>query len=222
MHLLLSIALAALVAFASTVAAAATLNLFGGSATWKSDGWSILNDRPNGGHSEGKLSLSPDSTALIFSGSLDLAPNHKGFVALSTSRANASLTNASPPFWDFTAWDGIEINVRKGDGKKYSLNLRTPTGKTTDGHPIDYKFIFETKASHPSTHVATWNSFSPMLRGVKIKAPKLDLGKVETILLMYSSLLGTQGGAFEVVLGEVLAVKGIAKEEGEEGGHDEL
>ncbi|KAJ3105511.1 hypothetical protein HDU97_007990 [Phlyctochytrium planicorne] len=183
-----------------------TLDLFGGDFKWEPKQLVVLSDHYSGGKSVGSVSSSPDNTALVFSGSIEATSTHKGFVALSGTRENASELSATPPLWDFSAWDGLSVTIRKSDGKKYSLNLRTTTGDV-EGDQVDYKYLFETEANHPTTHTGLWKDFVPMVKGKKVKAAKLDVTRVKSILIMCSSLLGEQNGDFNLVVGEVKAVK---------------
>ncbi|KAJ3333716.1 hypothetical protein HDU76_004862 [Blyttiomyces sp. JEL0837] len=188
------------------------LDLYGGSATWKPSSWFNFDDSNHGGKSEIDWELTEDEKSMKFKGHVDVDPKEKrGFASVVSVRANSSQYSGSSPWWDLSAWSGIEVRVKKGDGKRYSINLRNSAPSTNGKPAIDYKFVFKTTAGKPSVHVApTWSSFVPTLRGDAIpadEAPLLDPSHIRSISVMCSSLLGSQSGGFEVVVESISAIK---------------
>ncbi|KAJ3415366.1 hypothetical protein HDV05_005103 [Chytridiales sp. JEL 0842] len=211
-----------LVTFLAQLAVAAQLDLF--SAPWDISKWSAVSDIKNGGESASYVQVTSDAHGLVFSGSVVIETRKAGFAAVSINREDGPAEAFAAPWWNLTAYDGMQLKLAMGDGKTYSINLRNQPSDS-DSRVIDYKFTFITVAGKPSSHTAnSWSSFVPTLKGEQLKdAPPLDPSKVVEIRIMCSSLLGRQEGPFAMVISKVSAVKlGDAADEIEENVKDEL
>ena len=88
--------------------------------------------------------------------------------------------NTDDVAWDLSAYDGIEVNYNKGDGKVYTLVLRDDKspGKRGDGREqagINWEVDFRTKAEGGKTW-RMWKDFKPTYRGKE----KEDTGNLRT------------------------------------------
>ncbi len=92
------------------------------------DRWQCVNDGVMGGRSEGCVKF-VDAKWMEFYGNLSLA-NNGGFASVRSWRSDLGLADC----------DSIVIRVR-GDGRKYSLNLYTPSRRTA----FSYRADFQTK-----------------------------------------------------------------------------
>ena len=139
--------------------------------------WEVINDEVMGGLSEGRLTITPNKTAL-FEGMVSLE-NNGGFTSVRTSPADFFLDG----------FKGLTLRM-KGDGKRYRLRLKT--AGTPEG--VAYQTTFETQ---PDVWIAPYFPFSdfvPFFRGsVASDAPALNPADIRQIGLM---LADKQPGAF--------------------------
>ncbi|MCC5908326.1 MAG: CIA30 family protein, partial [Balneolaceae bacterium] len=108
-------------------------------------GWQIVNDSVMGGISRTTLQMHEDGYAL-FSGTVSLE-NNGGFASVRT-RAQAPV--------DLSGFEGLSVHVL-GDGKTYSLRLRTvKNGRLTN---YSYEARFATTAGVWETHQLAYSDF---------------------------------------------------------------
>ena len=124
--------------------------------------WQTVNDGVMGGRSDGRRAVTEDGT-LRFFGTLSLA-NNGGFASVRVRGVNLGLRSG----------DTIVARVR-GDGRKYSLNLYTPTRRTA----FSYRTNFETEkdtwievAVPVSDFVAT--SFGQTIQNSRLDPPRAN------------------------------------------------
>ncbi|TVR16483.1 MAG: CIA30 family protein [Balneolaceae bacterium] len=117
--------------------------------------WQIVNDSVMGGISRSTLQMHKDGYAL-FSGTVSLE-NNGGFASVRI-RAQAPV--------DLSGFEGLSVHVL-GDGKTYSLRLRTvKNGRLTN---YSYEARFATTAGDWETHQLAYSDFSPVFRGRAVR-----------------------------------------------------
>ena len=119
--------------------------------------------------------------------------------------------------WDLSAYDGIQVEVIKGDGKMYTLIVKDelPQSKREDGREIssvswEYDFT-PPQSSIGSRQVTTvwvpWNEFKATYRGREKKdAEPLKKEQIRRFSLMMRSFFEKQEGDFELVLASISAM----------------
>lgn len=128
--------------------------------------------------------LNSPSSAL-FSGFLDVKTlGGAGF---------ASQRTISTEQRDFTEFDGIELNLGKSDGKRYSLILKDevlpkrPNGLERSSVNWEYEFLLPvSEGGEGNTVTIRWNDFEPTYRGKPLEDfdRGLDVGKIQRISFM--------------------------------------
>ncbi|MCC5913318.1 MAG: CIA30 family protein [Balneolaceae bacterium] len=133
--------------------------------------WQIVNDSVMGGISRSTLQLHEDGYAL-FSGTVSLE-NNGGFASV-RARAQAPA--------DLSDFQGLTVNVL-GDGKTYSLRLRTvKNGWLT---PYSYEARFMTTEGEWETHRLAYSDFRAVYRGRAVRGnPELNSDAVLEIGFM--------------------------------------
>ena len=118
-------------------------------------GWRIVNDSVMGGISRSTLQEHEDGYAQ-FSGTVSLE-NNGGF---------ASVRARTQRPMDLSDFEGISVRVR-GDGKTYSLRLRTvKNGRLTR---YSYEARFATTSGEWETYKLAYSDFSPVFRGNPVR-----------------------------------------------------
>jgi len=143
--------------------------------------WEVINDGVMGGISEGNLQVQADQTA-VFSGSVSLR-NNGGFASV-----RASLRDLVPG-----NFEKIIIRV-KGDGKTYSLRIRTD--QNFDG--VAYACSFSTIKAEWTAHEFSPDEFEATFRGRTLfNVPPLKDLKISHIGFLISE---KQSGNFELII----------------------
>jgi monofunctional biosynthetic peptidoglycan transglycosylase len=141
--------------------------------------WNIINDGVMGGVSTSTFTIHADHTA-TFTGSVSLE-NNGGFASV----------RGGPFEFKLKDFSGLRIRV-KGDGKTYSLRLRTDT--FFDGP--NYRVKFETVADEWMVVDLPFHTFVATFRGrILTNAPPLDPDKIKQIGLLISD---KQAGPFRL------------------------
>jgi len=102
--------------------------------------------------------------------------------------ASQTATPSEP--WDLSSYDGIQVEVVKGDGKKYTLIAKdeVPAEKREDGREkssVNWEYDFVAGVDK-STIWVPWSSFKAVYRGVeKPDAAPLKIGEIQRIALMF-------------------------------------
>ncbi|MCJ1418313.1 hypothetical protein MMC32_004660 [Xylographa parallela] len=188
------------------------LYLFGGTSPWitPSVNWTAVDDRVRGGSSQSYLALVPNSTHVCFSGTLDTKTlGGAGF---------ASQTTTGDKVWDLSAYDGIQVDVIKGQGKTYTLIVKdeVPQSKRDDGREIssvnweyDFKIAENSVESEQTVKVwVPWSEFKATYRGREKKDAKpLKKAEIRRFSLMMRSFFEKQEGYFELVLASISAAR---------------
>jgi NADH dehydrogenase [ubiquinone] 1 alpha subcomplex assembly factor 1 len=148
--------------------------------------WEIINDVIMGGHSESRINMTPEKTAL-FEGEVSLE-NDGGFASVRTDIGDHFLDG----------FKGLSVRVR-GDGKRYRLRVRTvdaPEG-------FAYQTSFVTQADTWLTLHMPFSAFEPFSRGVVVpNAPPLTRSDIRQIGLMIAD---KQPGLFRLEIDWVKA-----------------
>ena len=143
--------------------------------------WKVINDEVMGGISESNFQIQNDQTAL-FSGRVSLQ-NNGGFAS-----ARASLHES-------ISGDFEKIIIRvKGDGKTYSLRIRTD--QNFDG--VAYACSFSTKKDEWTEHEFSPAEFVPTFRGrILSNVPPLNDLNISHIGFLISE---KQSGSFGLII----------------------
>ena len=149
--------------------------------------WTAVDDRVRGGSSQSHLSLLPNSTNIRFFGTLDTKTlGGAGF---------ASQTTTGETVWDLSAYDGIQIEVVKSDGKTYTLIVKDeiPEEKREDEREkssVSWEYDFTAGASESQADLnmrvwVPWGSFNATYRGREKKdAAPLKVREIKRFSLM--------------------------------------
>ncbi|KAF2157702.1 CIA30-domain-containing protein [Myriangium duriaei CBS 260.36] len=178
-------------------------NLFGGSGSWRSGDWTASDDRVRGGKSESHFESSGEIGR--FYGDLDIETlGGAGFASQRTAGDDKT--------WDLSEYDGIQLDITKGDDKRYTLILKDellPPNPTNgrEQSTTSYEYAFHTKdLDLPTTVQIPWASFQPTYRGREQKDAKpLDKSRIKRLSLMMRSFFGTQKGPFSISLRSISA-----------------
>ena len=125
------------------------------------DEWQIVNDGVMGGISRSTFQLHEEGYAQ-FSGTVSLE-NNGGFASVRT--------RAQTPM-DLSDFDGLSVHVL-GDGKTYSLRLRTVKNRQLTRY--SYEARFATTAGEWVTHKLAYSDFRAVFRGNAVRGnPELN------------------------------------------------
>ncbi|MCJ1314267.1 hypothetical protein MMC25_007947 [Agyrium rufum] len=210
---------------------AARLSIFGNESPWENPPtlqWKGIDDRVRGGSSQSYLSFTIDevkntnTNIATFYGVLDTQTlGGAGFASQSTTPDQS---------WDLSAYDGLEIEVEKADGKLYTLNVKDEANppKRGDGREqssLSWEFDFrpgtgatqggngEKKGTGDESFTTTkyfvpWSGFTATYRGREKKdAGPLKTGDIKRFSLMMRSFFTEQEGPFEIIVRGISAVK---------------
>jgi len=143
-------------------------------------GWQIVNDSVMGGISRSTLQLHEEGYAL-FTGTVSLE-NNGGFASVRTQ--------AQSPV-DLSDFEGLSVHVL-GDGKTYSLRLRTVKNRQLTRY--SYEARFATTAGEWETHKLAYSDFRAVFRGRAVRGnPELNSDAILEIGFMIQD---GQEGAF--------------------------
>ncbi|KAF2131409.1 CIA30 family protein [Dothidotthia symphoricarpi CBS 119687] len=178
------------------------LVLFGGDAGWKSGDWTASDDRVRGGNSQSYLSI--HNTMATFHGTLDIT-------ALGGAGFASQRTAGDSKTWNLSKYDGILLNIKKRDSKRYTLTLKDEIlPLASDGREqstISYEYDFS--SSNKSELFIPWRELNATYRGrEKDDAPPLNLKHVKRFSIMARSFFGAQEGEFSV---EIESIKAISQ-----------
>ena len=176
-----------------------TLPLFGPPKAWRQSEFTASDDRVRGGSSVSHLEVSAALDTARFHGNLDTST--LGGAGFASQR-----TTATDKVWDLRKYNGIEILYNKGDGKNYTLNIKTQIPEKMangrDASTLEYAYSF--KAGSESARIwAPWSEFRPFYRGrPKEDAPPLDTSKIMRFSIMLRSFFDEEGqiGPFSITL----------------------
>jgi NADH dehydrogenase [ubiquinone] 1 alpha subcomplex assembly factor 1 len=151
--------------------------------------WEVINDEVMGGLSKGRLTITPNKTAL-FEGTVSLE-NNGGFASVRTNPADFFLDG----------FKGLTIKV-KGDGRRYRLRLKTT--KTAEG--VAYQTSFATQPEIWISPFFPFSEFVPFFRGEVVSdAPVLNPADIRQIGLMIAD---KQPGPFRLEIEWIKAFLG--------------
>jgi len=143
--------------------------------------WEVINDGVMGGISESNFQIQPDQTA-VFSGRVSLE-NNGGFASVRASLRELVSGN----------FEKIVIRV-KGDGKTYSLRIRTD--QNFDG--VAYACSFSTIKDEWTVHEFSPTEFVPTFRGRTLSnVPPLKDLKISHVGFLISA---KQSGSFWLII----------------------
>ncbi|MCH8568719.1 MAG: CIA30 family protein [Balneolales bacterium] len=153
--------------------------------------WQVVNDGVMGGRSRSRLEGVSDESA-VFRGVLSLE-NNGGFASVRVRTAQAV---------DLSGFQGLGLRAR-GDGKIYSLRIKTVVnGRVT---PYAWEAVFRSSDDW-ETHFLDFSEFKPVYRGRQLSnVPPLNINAVAELGIMIKD---GQEGAFELELGQLLAIAG--------------
>lgn len=94
--------------------------------------------------------------------------------------------------WDLSGYDGVELDIKKSDKKRYTLTLKdellpkSPNGREQSTTSWEYEFtIAENKLEAGEKVFVSWNDLKPTYRGREQKDAKpLDTQNVKRISLL--------------------------------------
>jgi hypothetical protein len=162
-----------------------------------------VDDRVRGGSSTSHLEEIRRQNAVRFHGHLDTKTlGGAGF---------ASQTTTGDIVWNLATYDGLLLDVVKGDGKMYTIIVKddVPEQKRDDGREfssLSWEYDFKGEGAE-KLHVP-WSDFKATYRGREKKdAEPLKMGEIKRFSLMMRSFFDTQEGDFELFLAAISAVK---------------
>ncbi|KAH8665880.1 complex I intermediate-associated protein 30-domain-containing protein [Tricladium varicosporioides] len=167
------------------------LFLFGGDQPWDPIDWTSSDDRVRGGSSISHLDCGPTSPAATFHGNLDIQTlGGAGFASQRTTGEDRS--------WDLSQYDGLCLDLKEGDGKKYTLTVKDKLlPKRDDGRDqstVSWEFDFEGKEGKV---IVGWEDLKATYRGRDKKdADPLNTKDIRRISLMMRSFFRAQEGDF--------------------------
>jgi len=185
-----------------------SLVLFGGDQAWHEDEWTASDDRVRGGKSQSYLVR--DEKNARFYGNLDIKTlGGAGFASQRTVSEDKE--------WDLSDYAGIQLDIAKGDKKRYTLILKdtllsrdpeTGREQATISWECDFDLPPQTVPGETKgrTIFIPWNSLNPTYRGkLKKDAEPLDLKKIKRFSIMMRSFFGTQEGDFSLTIKSIKA-----------------
>ncbi|KAI1309278.1 NADH:ubiquinone oxidoreductase intermediate-associated protein 30 [Xylaria venustula] len=174
--------------------------LFGETDSWLAEHWVASDDRVRGGRSISHLDYASEASARVrFHGELDIkALGGAGF---------ASQRSPEQCSWDLSQFEGLNLAIHDGDGKKYTLVIKdTVAAERPDGRlysTVSWEYDFEGKTGEVCV---PWEDLKPTYRGKPAPdAAPLDRGNIKSISFMMRSFFGEQEGPFNLELIHVAA-----------------
>ncbi|KAL4782211.1 NADH:ubiquinone oxidoreductase intermediate-associated protein 30, partial [Aspergillus varians] len=163
------------------MAADSQKHLFGGPYPWSPTDWTSSDDRVRGGSSFSTLIPSPDKHSATFKGNLDITT--LGGAGFASQRTTAESS------WDLAAYDGLELDILKSDGKLYTLTLKDeilpnrPDGRERSS--LSWEAEVRVNKGVGEKVVVKWEDLRPMYRGKEVEGVEpLDLGSVKRVGIM--------------------------------------
>jgi hypothetical protein len=155
--------------------------------------WTSSDDRVRGGSSFSELSYNSTNSIAIFRGNLDTKTlGGAGFASQRTTREDRN--------WDISQYDGLLLDIKECDEKKYTLILKdellpkSPNGR--EQSTTSWEYDFQLGKDGGKVYVR-WSDLKPTYRGRERKnAEPLDLKNIKRISLMmrrYSRRSGIEG-----------------------------
>ncbi|KAI7221789.1 hypothetical protein KC333_g1554 [Hortaea werneckii] len=188
-----------------------SLALFGGNdREWSSDDWTDSDDRVRGGKSQSYLDTE-DKAIGRFHGNLDIKT--LGGAGFASQR-----TTGDERKWDLSQYAGIELQVSKGDKKRYTFILKdellppNPENgreQATISYETDFELPPQTVPGETRDRYVfiPFKSLNPTYRGKLQKdAPPLDTSNVKRMSIMMRSFFGAQEGDFSLSIRAITAV----------------
>ncbi|CAF9910603.1 MAG: hypothetical protein HETSPECPRED_010116 [Heterodermia speciosa] len=175
--------------------------LFGDSKPFLPPPWQTTDDRVRGGSSQSYLAALPNNGARFY-GNLDTKTlGGAGFASqfspiggqncnsTSVVASQEGSTSEGETVWDLSDYDGLQINLGKGDGKTYTMILKDERSdvKRDDGREkAGISWEVEISAEKDGVNVwKTWSDFKAFYRGKeKDDAGKLNRSQIRRIGLM--------------------------------------
>lgn len=196
---------------------------------WLRTPWSTVDDRVRGGASQSFLTSLPNE-AVRFHGHLDTSTlGGAGFASqfspleAAPQAFDPSISSGNDRRWDLSAWDGIEIDISKSDGKVYTLIFKDEVlaDKREDGREkagINWEVDIEMAGNRISAEkdenseakkvFVPWNEFKATYRGKpKDDTEGLKTASIRRVGLMMRSYFGRQEGDFSLDLKSLAARK---------------
>ncbi|EEB08620.1 CIA30 family protein [Schizosaccharomyces japonicus yFS275] len=181
------------------------LVLFGQPENWHTEDFVAADDRVRGGASVSHLSAQKDgdnNSIARFWGNLDIKKlGGAGFASQKTVFTDR--------VWDLREFEGIELDIARGDGFKYTFNIKTDLATDSDDHKatLVYEFDFEAHCTKEGQTVyAPFHAFKPTYMGRPVEgAPSLDNSHIVQFSIMIRSFFGKQSGEFNLVLNSIRA-----------------
>lgn len=173
-------------------------SIFGGALPWSPLDWISLDDTIRGGGSFSSFKYIDSNSIAIFSGFLDVRTlGGAGF---------ASQRTRGDRVWDLSNYDGILLNVKKADGKRYTFSL-TDQVASHNQSTISWDCNF-TAARDGEQIEVSWSEFKPTYRGRELKnTSPLNLKGIKRFSIMMRSFFGSQEGEFSLSLASISAFK---------------
>lgn len=188
----------------SVAAASMSRPIFGPPRAWRQDDFVASDDRVRGGSSQSYLTPSATLATARFHGVLDTST--LGGAGFASQRTSTTTTT-----WDLSDYNGIELDIVRGDEKKYTLNVKNVLPEKMengrDSSTVEYAFNF-IAPTQASKIYAPWSEFQAIFRGKEAKdAPPLDSGKILRWSIMMRSFFEEQSGPFSLTLASIKARK---------------
>ncbi|KAI7481843.1 hypothetical protein KC367_g2607 [Hortaea werneckii] len=187
-----------------------SLAIFGGNEEWSSDDWTDSDDRVRGGKSQSYLDTE-DKAIGRFHGNLDIKT--LGGAGFASQR-----TTGDERKWDLSQYAGIELQVSKGDKKRYTFILKdellppNPENgreQATISYETDFELPPQTVPGETRDRYVfiPFKSLNPTYRGKLQKdAPPLDTSNVKRMSIMMRSFFGAQEGDFSLSIRAITAL----------------
>ncbi|KAI6250449.1 hypothetical protein HI914_02031 [Erysiphe necator] len=150
-------------------------SIFGGELPWSSRDWTSSNDTVRGGKSSSSFKFIESNSVAIFSGYLDVST--LGGAGFASQR-----TKGNDRVWDLSNYDGIVLNIKKADGKKYTFSLKDQVvAPTQSSISWDYNFI----TTGDEQVKIFWSDLEPTYRGRVLEdTTPLNLKEIRGFSLM--------------------------------------
>ncbi|RMZ02343.1 hypothetical protein D0860_07261 [Hortaea werneckii] len=187
-----------------------SLTLFGGNEEWSSDDWTDSDDRVRGGKSQSYLDTD-DKAIGRFHGNLDIKT--LGGAGFASQR-----TTGDERKWNLSQYAGIELQVSKGDKKRYTfilkdellpINPENGREQATISYETDFELPPQTVPGETRDRYVfiPFKSLNPTYRGKLQKdAPPLDTSNVKRMSIMMRSFFGAQEGDFSLSIRAITAL----------------
>ena len=193
----------------NTAPSSLSYTLFGLTTAFLPPPWTTTDDRVRGGSSKSALTALPHNGAL-FSGHLDTSTlGGAGFASQFSPTGATSLDDQEGrvrnEYWDLSAYDGIELEIGKSDGKMYTFILKDEeqAEKREDGREkagVSWEVEFcaddgenkdEKEGGIEGTKIwFPWSEFKATYRGKEKKdAGELKTGEIRKIGIMMRRLV---------------------------------